>query len=549
MAPSILITGAPFTGSASDPRPNRRDIYDFVGDETQFSLYVQALRNIYSRPESVVNSYYAVAGIHGFPYEEWNDSGSSQPPPGTPAMGYCTHRNTLFPTWHRPYVFFFEQLIQAEAATIANTYTPALRATFQNAASVLRQPYWDWAANALPPVQVYQLDTISYRAPNGNIATMANPFRRYAFQNNSHQSFPNSPYNQWPTTLRQPTSTSASATDNIPSLTSKLLANGNSIRNRMYSTLTNVHTWPQFSNARTQAGSPADSIEAIHDDIHVLVGGIGHMGDISTAGFDPIFYLHHCNVDRMIALWSALNPGVWVSQDNTPSGTWTIQAGSTIGATSDLTPFWRTSTTYWNSNDVLTTSVGGYSYPDFNSISVSASASETQTAIAARVNQLYGQSNRGVANANSSVWEWQARVSFNSQEYGTSFEVLIFLGEGTENSTEGYDSSSYVGARYAWANSFMADEPALAVETSGYIPLNDAIIEHGNISSLDPQSVTPYLDRALSWRAQTPLGEFIPREQVRSLNVSISGTPVKPGMPMIPQSFEGVAVAGHIGGA
>lgn len=31
-------------------------------------------------------------------------------------------------------------------------------------------------------------------------------------------------------------------------------------------------------------------------------------------GFDPIFWLHHCQVDRLMSLWSAMHPGVWVSE-------------------------------------------------------------------------------------------------------------------------------------------------------------------------------------------------------------------------------------------
>lgn len=44
MTPSVLITGAPSTGAAGDRRPNRLEINDLIRDETQFSLYIQALR-------------------------------------------------------------------------------------------------------------------------------------------------------------------------------------------------------------------------------------------------------------------------------------------------------------------------------------------------------------------------------------------------------------------------------------------------------------------------------------------------------------------------
>jgi tyrosinase len=40
-----------------------------------------------------------------------------------------------------------------------------------------------------------------------------------------------------------------------------------------------------------------------HGAVHVDVGG--WMGSVPTAGQDPIFYLHHCNIDRLWNLWLA----------------------------------------------------------------------------------------------------------------------------------------------------------------------------------------------------------------------------------------------------
>ena len=53
-------------------------------------------------------------------------------------------------------------------------------------------------------------------------------------------------------------------------------------------------------------------------------------GTHSKLGFDPIFYLHHCNVDRMISLWSAIHPGVWVSPNESEDGTFTIPPGTPV---------------------------------------------------------------------------------------------------------------------------------------------------------------------------------------------------------------------------
>ena len=44
-----------------------------------------------------------------------------------------------------------------------------------------------------------------------------------------------------------------------------------------------------------------------HGVVHVVVGG--WMGSVPTAAQDPIFYLHHCNIDRLWNLWLAQGGG------------------------------------------------------------------------------------------------------------------------------------------------------------------------------------------------------------------------------------------------
>ena len=48
--------------------------------------------------------------------------------------------------------------------------------------------------------------------------------------------------------------------------------------------------------------------EIAHNLIHALVGGSGEhsMASLRYTAFDPIFYLHHSNVDRIWAIWQAL---------------------------------------------------------------------------------------------------------------------------------------------------------------------------------------------------------------------------------------------------
>jgi hypothetical protein len=44
-----------------------------------------------------------------------------------------------------------------------------------------------------------------------------------------------------------------------------------------------------------------------HDAVHMAIGGL--MGVIQTSAQDPIFYLHHCNIDRLWNLWLAQGGG------------------------------------------------------------------------------------------------------------------------------------------------------------------------------------------------------------------------------------------------
>ena len=90
-----------------------------------------------------------------------------------------------------------------------------------------------------------------------------------------------------------------------------------------------------------------------HNLIHMLVGGAefgGYMSSTATAALDPIFWLHHCNVDRVWATWHAKNG------DSAYSQPWkdTSMSGFT-GA--DGRPTGR-----WTASRITTTRQLGYSY-------------------------------------------------------------------------------------------------------------------------------------------------------------------------------------------
>ncbi|KAJ8091638.1 hypothetical protein PM082_020872 [Marasmius tenuissimus] len=251
-----------------------------------------------------------------------------------------------------------EQAIQNEAVKIAATYT--VDAThYKEVAQDLRQPYWDWALHSLPPPEVISMEEAHIVHSDGRKLPVKNPLRRYTF----HPKEPSFPAKYpWNTTFRylRPVA-SPNATERVD-------------------LLINNHTAGEATN---------NSLEIIHDSVHDDIGGEGNMGDTTVAAFDPIFWMHHAQVDRLLSLWSILYPGTWVSPSKSEEGTWTRPIGVPINKHTELTPFWNANPTYWTSSSVTTTATLGYTYPDYNNLP-SGDPAVVQAAIGRRVNELYG---------------------------------------------------------------------------------------------------------------------------------------------------------------
>jgi tyrosinase len=85
------------------------------------------------------------------------------------------------------------------------------------------------------------------------------------------------------------------------------------------------------------------NIENIHGTIHNTVGGSAHMWNLRYSAFDPIFWLHHSNVDRLFAIWEMLNKNYSVPSWSNKARTFTMPSGvPTDGDTRKslhLTPF------------------------------------------------------------------------------------------------------------------------------------------------------------------------------------------------------------------
>ncbi|KAF2115499.1 hypothetical protein BDV96DRAFT_646497 [Lophiotrema nucula] len=534
-------------GSNVDPR---LEIRQLEKNPDQWNVYLLALRKFQNMSQSDKRSYYQIAGIHGRPYTAWD--GVKQASGGS--GGYCTHGSNIFPTWHRPYLVLFEQMLYLNAQQAVNEFPAgALKTRYTTALSSLRMPYWDWAA--IPPSGQSVLPssltktTVTVTTPKG-VITIPNPLFSYTFHPLSASDMGNSrPWSIWTQTLRDPSSNTASnAVSRNNLIAQQLDSNRPNIQSRVYNVLALEHDYTSVSNDR----QPGDSLESTHDTIHNLVGSDGHMSVIAYAAFDPIFWLHHANVDRMFAIWQALNPNSYVTPVNNPYATFTMKSGTTADMNSALTPFHSNSAgKFWTSALVRQTSTFGYTYPELI-------GTNTRT-LTAKINQLYGpnattssskrsldesygevvergRGGKGVAGAPNFSGERHYVANTRVQKFGLdgSFNIYIFLGDtpGNDSSTWATESS-FVGLTgiFSTMSSQQSDDVKATSDVNGAVPLTAALeakVLSGELSGMDECTVAKYLQTNLKWKISKVNGEAIAVENTPGFVLSVLWAKIRP---------------------
>ena len=166
----------------------------------------------------------------------------------------------------------------------------------------------------------------------------------------------------------------------------------------------------------------SDALEDLHDDVHGSVNGT--MGDVAYAAFDPIFWAHHCMIDRVWWLWQQLNR---------------INAVPTRGWENIvLEPFNLTV------GDTLLANALGYEYAD------------TETPLASR--QVGGSVRvvtEPVAIADVVKTAEFARADLEIggiRDTGTSYEGRVYINNADANAETGRDDASYVGSFHVFAH-------------------------------------------------------------------------------------------------
>ncbi len=313
------------TGEALRVRRSLTDLQDeyVAGEKKPLEELMRAWKGIKE------SSFFVLGGYHGEPFRGagWGDS--------TFWGGYCHHGNVLFPVWHRIYLYELENALRSVPGCADVT-----------------MPFWDECSedsllNGVPwalTAQTFELDG----------ETIPNPLRSFTLPENiiDHIESDENIYTKRAgyETVRYPYSglvgteaarhetaehnkkwTYQEAVAELDDNIRKWLNERIEIKGRVVST--GVHQafvdcldapcYTVFSNVTSAVssednGPPVVALENPHNKIHLALGGFdvpgkpvrslieganGDMGENDTAALDPIFYFHHCFIDRVFWLW------------------------------------------------------------------------------------------------------------------------------------------------------------------------------------------------------------------------------------------------------
>ncbi|KAI1057476.1 hypothetical protein LB507_011584 [Fusarium sp. FIESC RH6] len=401
----------------------RQELRDLAKDEKAFELFLLGLWQFQLVPQDQLLSYYQIAGIHGLPYEAW--------PKGDPLQhklartdnfsggggGFCTHSSILFLTWHRPYLSLFETVLREAMIHVAKEFAKEGNNEYLPIAEKFRLPYWDWA---LPGKTVFPDEAIRAKYPvnmpktlrsfyNFNAAgdvTISNPLYAYRFGEGTVK---NVILDNLPTTTRYHLeNTDKSDAKELERQLVEYVMEGNirvdrrtlikteiNLAERLVYILQSYDSFSQVSqnkyvpkNGREGQdesfvkGRGFGSLEDIHNTLHVYTGGtsgyMGHMNYPPYAAFDPIFWMHHANIDRLLAIWQVLHGNAvpkiksndpWVTPRTADGNNWLTKKDMIEDENTPLLPFYENNTRadqdkFWKSSQVHDTARFGYAYPE-----------------------------------------------------------------------------------------------------------------------------------------------------------------------------------------
>ncbi|RYP45064.1 hypothetical protein DL768_008536 [Monosporascus sp. mg162] len=457
-------------------RPARRNINELeVEAGPIWDLFIRALSALEDDSDSEENSYFGVAGMR-------------------------QERSTPAPADHK------QQILGQKVQQLANEYSGKDASAYQAAGQTFRLPYWDWASDArIPPSCTRQ--NITVNAPKGSI-TIRNPLYSYKWHQYPLDQglFPGSE------SLENETTRSPNPNSHFPveDVNTKLAAQSQQIKLKVqYYAFAFADTYEKMASMTGNG----NSFESPHNDVHNLVGG--SFATLTVTSFDPLFMLHHCNLDRLAAIWAAIyfeNPVQTTSYRS--GGLFATAKGEDITADSPLKPFYQADgQTFHTSRSVRDITQLGYTYPELQDLDLD--VHQNALRVTELVNDLYGSlSARRVRRLHprgygtQSLREWVVSVEVERSELALPCTISIYRGDRYAGRTTLLDMPR---------NGILFDE----------IPLAGAISASG-FRGMSPDAVEDLLEKELRFEIKKNDGTVLDPMKVPSLRLDVQGFDLQP---------------------
>lgn len=250
------------------------------------------------------------------------------------------------------------------------------------------------------------------------------------------------------------------------------------------------------------------------------------------SAFDPLFMLHHANIDRLFAMWQVLNPNSYVVPTPATANTYNFKTGDPLTSQSNLTPFHNSGGAFWNSDAARDIATFNYAYPE----TLGGPGVNVTDQVLKAVNNLYGDKTTNGTDGNSvkrdvvvNHREWIVNLKSDKHALNGSFFVHIFLGDFGSDSHNWSFEPNLVGTWAVLDKFNTANAPEKPV--TGTIPLTGTLtklVSANLLNSLDPSDVEPCLTANLKYRVTLLDDTEVGNGDVPSLQVSVISAPVVP---------------------
>jgi tyrosinase len=190
----------------------------------------------------------------------------------------AAHRGSAFFPWHRVFILLFEKDMQAADKALGND-------------GELGLPYWDWTRDRSsdPSLSAGRLWRDDLMGPDGDAAD-GDHVKRGPFKD----------WTRWNTTPPQPLQRRLGRHSSATSLPTET-EEEDVLKEEIYDVPGFDMDAPTGFRNLGEGWMPRIAGGRMHNRVHVWVGGT--MSQVPIAPNDPVFFLHHANVDRLWARW------------------------------------------------------------------------------------------------------------------------------------------------------------------------------------------------------------------------------------------------------